>query len=104
MLHITTPYGKHYIVNDEGMITQEGRSFSGQWRMVGLAYTGPGFRAGKRFMDFEELTPEVIKNLNYRYPTSGNPKYTIIDFDHGTLRLWGNTQYHGVHSMWIEEN
>ena len=102
MLHITTPYGKHYLVNEEGMITQKGRSFSGQWRMVGLAYTGPGWRSGKPFMSFAELTPEVIASLKYRYPTSGNPKYTVRDCDHGTYRIWGNTSHHGVSSMWIE--
>lgn len=102
MLHIATPYGKHYLVNEKGMITQKGRSFSSKWRMVGLAYTGPGFRWGKPFMSFAELTPEVIASLNYRYSTSGNPKYTVMDLDHGTFRIWGNTPHHGVHSMWID--
>ena len=102
MLHITTPYGAHYIVNDQGMITQKGRSFSPNWRMIGLAYTGPGFRYGKMFMRFEDLTPEVIDELEMRYPTSGNPKYTVVDLDHGSRRIWGNTSHHGVHSMWVD--
>jgi len=94
LLHIFTPYGKQYVVDGEGRING-----SDAWRLVGLFPTHPFVRNWAHLIPFEDLTPEKIKGLQFRYK-NGNPRYTVIDVDHGTVRQWGNTRHHGVHSMW----
>ena len=105
MLHFTTPHGDHYTVNEKGQIgTQSGYpvKHSSGWTFLGIAKTGPGFASGTQVLTFEDLTPAVVAATQWRYMTSQNPRFTVIDLDRGTRRTWGNTKYHGISSMWYE--
>jgi len=100
MLHFTARRG-HYTVNDKGQIgggPNKVRHGSG-WKFLGIAKTGPGFARGKQVLTFEQITPKVVKATQWRYKTSRNPRFTVIDNDHGTRRIWGD----GISSMWFDE-
>ncbi len=104
-LHFTTPYGAHYKVNEHGQIyggPNEVKPSNG-WKFLGLARTGPGFAFGKLACWFSSLTPELVRATQWLYTTSRNPRFTVIDEDHGTRRTWGNTKAHGINSMWYED-
>jgi len=101
-----TPNGAHYTVDEKGQIGTESKypvKHGPGWRLLGIAKTGPGFAFGQQVLTFEQLTPEVIKATQWRYKTSGNPRFTVIDLDHGTRRVWGCTEARGISSMWFED-
>lgn len=97
-LVITTPHGETYKVDKHGRIAKDGMKFSNDWFFIGLV------RANKISfevdIDFEDISPEMLKKLSLTYK-NGNPKYTAIDWDHGTYRSWGNTKFHGIRNMYI---
>jgi hypothetical protein len=39
--------------------------------------------------------PEILKDITWTFK-NGFPQWTVLDKDHGTTRLWGNTHVHGV--------
>lgn len=94
-LEITTPRGDRYIIHANGDIERTdlaGFKPSGQWRLVALSHVKrreivplPMLLAGKF------PAPLLYKN--------GTPQWTVRDYDHGTIREWGNTRYHGVKSI-----
>jgi hypothetical protein len=94
---IGTPYGDRYYIHANGDIERTdspGFKCSGQWRFVALAYAegrgmGAGHRAPVTLADLADgLAPATYKK--------GTPRYTVIDFDHGSHRVWGNTRAHGI--------
>jgi len=107
-LHFETPHGDRYFVNESGQIGRiQGQRITVQpgpgWTFVGIAQTGPGFAFGKLVCYFAALTPELVKATQWRYSTTGTPRFTVIDNDHGTRRVWGNTKAHGIRYMWYED-
>jgi hypothetical protein len=111
-LHFTDKRRIEYAVNDKGYIVRVtprhigNQNYtdrvSGQWLFRGLAYTGPGWKWGKTAVYFEDITPKKLEELKpILYRTSRNPRYTVMDTDHGTNRIWGNGN--GVTSIWFEE-
>ena len=99
MLHIRTPAGKVYVVSAKGELAAVGVPYSGDWLFLGLKHV-----RHNRVIHINELTEDFIDevfrfHLKYK---NGNPQYTIIDNDHGTVRVWGNTKYNGVSSLWYE--
>ena len=98
-LRLSTPSGDHYRIMANGNIVRhdlKGFEASGQWRLVGLKAVN-----SNAFIPFEWLTPGKVRALNLRYK-NGNPRWTVVDFDHGTKRVWGNTKYRGVASLYYE--
>jgi hypothetical protein len=101
MLHILTPNGKHYKVDkDYNIIRTDIKGFkaSGQWKLLGIASV--------RSMRMVVLAGEIRSWLK-RKPSllykNGHPQYTIVDYDHGTNRVWGNTVYNGIQKIWEEK-
>lgn len=99
-LLIETPYGDRYRIADNGDITRldmPGFTASGQWKFVGLVPVNSN-RIAVRLADIDAAwlagNPLLYKNRH--------PRYTVMDLDHGTNRVWGNTVYHGVKSIRIE--
>lgn len=87
-----TPRGDGYTVDADGNITRHDRPGiepSGQWRFLGLQHV-----KRREFIPFADL-PARLAGLDLRYK-NGKPQYTVRDFDHGSVRTWGNTQYRGV--------
>jgi hypothetical protein len=105
MLTITTPYGETYKVNDKGEIYRPHtpapyNTPSGQWLMLGIVEV-------RRFtphamIPLATITPEWLK-ANPLLFKNGRPRYTIVDRDHGTLRIHGNTKHHGIRSMYFDD-
>lgn len=97
MMQITTPHGNRYLVNrSNGNITRTdipGFKPSGQWRMLGIQHVKRG-----EFIPLSLLTPARVKKLTLLYK-NGHPQYTVRDWDHGSVRTWGNTHYHGIRSI-----
>jgi hypothetical protein len=96
-LHIITPYGKEYLVNSKGEITQKGNEFSGQWLFSGIRHT----KRTSTFIRFSDLTPERLASIEWQFK-NGSPQWTVQDKDHGTTRIWGNYQAHAIKSMWYD--
>jgi hypothetical protein len=96
MLNFSTPYGKYYKVNSKGHIYYDGLKPSGQWLFLGLQRVN-----SNEVIPFAKITPELLKTLQVHYK-NGRPRYTVRDLDHGTVRVWGNTHYHGVGAIWFE--
>ena len=101
-LVIVTPYGNRYRVDTRGRIASSQWGHSDDWIMVGIYPTHPFVRNWKHLIRFEDLTEERIKQLDLRYK-NGHPRYTVVDLDHGTRRVWGNTAHHGIKYMYWDE-
>ena len=100
MLNFRTAYGKHYKVDASACIIRQDMKVvpSGQWIFEGLKHVK--FRG---FIPFVALTKERVRDLNTCWK-NGKPCYTVMDTDHGTRRIWGNTEYHGVSRIWYDED
>lgn len=100
-LHISTPYGNRYTIDSQGRFSRDDlhSPFSDTWILKGIAHVrNTTFR-----IPLDELfKPGCIESLNLLYK-NGHPQYTVIDIDHGTTRLWGNTKYHGIYRMWLSK-
>ena len=69
------------------LITREHTSdFSGDWELLGIV------RIGRR--PDSMISPEEALNIEDWKYKNGNPKYTVVDLDHGTRRTWGG-MYNG---------
>lgn len=94
-LVITTQSGKTYVVdiNQNIIRTDMKHSPSGQWLFVGILPR----QAQKlsRMITYHSLM-SFMPSLLYK---NGNPRYTIVDIDHGTTRTWSD----GVANLqWID--
>ena len=63
---------------------QHSKDFSGDWELVGILPIGAAL---SRIIKPED----AIANITDWKFKNGNPKYTIVDKDHGTKRIWGGT-------------
>lgn len=99
MLGITTPYGNRYVVHENGDIqrTDLEHKPSGNWKMLGIKVV-----RGSLFLPLAKITQEWLNTYPLLYK-NGNPRYTVMDLDHGTRREWGNTKYHGIRSITLSQ-
>lgn len=88
---ITTPYGNKYEIDAEGRING-----SDNWRLKGIEHVKKSW-----FIPIKDLTEKRLKELPLLYK-NGNPQFTVRDLDHGTTRVWGNTKYHGIKSIYFK--
>ena len=100
MLHLTTPYGKQYRIHEEGKIERLDMPFTPtmNWRLLGIVLVTqawPGY-----MIPLADITPDWLKATELLY-RNGNPRYTVVDLDHGTTRIWGNTKVHGIKTLQI---
>ncbi len=100
IFRITTSYGKSYVVNAKGELAQgtfENHSpFSGQWLFLGIIKVNAirtGFISFERLRNGEKPIEMLYKNRN--------PRFTIVDSDHGTTRIHGSTKCHGIESIYV---
>lgn len=100
MLHILTPYNDHYKVDSKYNIIRtdiKGFKASNQWKLVGIA----DVKSMKLVVPVEKIQSWLKLKKPFLYK-NGHPKYTIVDYDHGSIRVWGNTVHHGIKSIWEE--
>ncbi len=94
MYRITTPYGDTYTTDDDGNVieSRNGKhTGDGKWRILGLVPVG-----SSRCFPIPLSEAVHMDGLLYK---NGNPRFTVVDFDHGSYRQWGNTKHHGVKSV-----
>jgi hypothetical protein len=106
-LCITTPYGTNYEINMETRkIVRYGKHVfqendGHQWDMVGIMEILPFNNT--RLIPLKEVEKFLSGNPNLSFKNR-HPKYTVMDIDHGTTRIWGNWNVHGIRTMYITNN
>lgn len=104
-LYLRTPLGEQYHIHENGDIqrldlypSREPFSASGQWKFLGITHV-----KRNEFIPLATLWREIPgevngSSLSYK---NGHPQWTVRDLDHGTVRTWGNTVYHGIADLRI---
>jgi hypothetical protein len=77
---------KIYTVDDDGKISYSG-SGSDKWKFIGLLPVR--CIDLDRMIPHEEITAEWLKAHPLTF-ANGNPRYKVVDLDHGTYRTWGH--------------
>jgi hypothetical protein len=97
---IQTKHGEIYRIHENGRIERTDMKLtpSDSWRLLGIKHV-----TRNEYIQFEQITPALVQNLNLTYK-NGNPQYTVVDYDHGTRRMWGNTPHHGITNIWFERS
>lgn len=95
LLELTKPTGDRYLIHAEGMIQRMDMPFTPtkQWRLIGITLV-----TGGPMIAYKNITPEWLAKAELLYK-NGKPRYTVVDFDHGSQRVWGNTEHHGIKSL-----
>lgn len=97
VFEIRTPYGDTFQVNEDAeIISKNAPEPSGKWKIKGIAHV-----RRSEFIPFSEITKEKIQSIDLLYK-NGNPQWTVRDLDHGTIRTWGNTIWHGIKSIYFK--
>ena len=102
-IYLRTPYGDQYHIHENGDIqrldlypSHQPFTGSGQWKMLGVKHVKT-----RQFIPLASLfsaLPGEIHGSSLTYK-NGKPQWTVRDLDHGTIREWGNTEYHGIRDM-----
>ena len=95
---IRTAYGNTYKTDAEGYVLEcsnglkKDRNSESRktWQITG-AWKNIGFGHIRRIS-----LAELLKNDDKLIFANGQPRYGTTDLDHGTQRLQGNKQYHGI--------
>ena|SRR3972149_6126831 len=90
-LTIRTASGMLYLVNEKMEITQRDNNrtpsqhaFSGQWIFKGIVTA----RYGNNLITAKQLfDTNIIDDINFTFKNCSS-RYTVLDIDHGTTRLW----------------
>lgn len=92
---LNTAYGNRYIINEKGQIKRTDMPFnpSDSWKLLGIQHVVTG-----KFIPFSEL-PAFLSTKPDMALKNKKPMYTVRDLDHGTTRVWGNTDCHGIQSI-----
>lgn len=103
---IITNYGIVYKFTESGDVVQYDKNYfaipNESWRISGCAERMPFGRL--RYYSLAQFI-EMIKNKNNIRWTfkSGKPRYTLRDIDHGTHRVHGNSDVHGIYLVFETE-
>jgi hypothetical protein len=94
---IITPYGTVYEIDGDGCFLKYGEHTwehpHDSWKCTGIAELLPFGNIRRISLDTFKAMMEAGKSFLFK---NGTPKYTVLDLDHGTSGLWGNTKYHGI--------
>ena len=99
-LYLRTKYGDQYHIHENGDIQRldlfpSHKPFmaSGKWKLIGIQHV-----KNKFFVPLAELFKGIPSDVNGSslFYKNGHPQWTVRDLDHGTIRVWGNTKYHGI--------
>ena len=96
MLNFRTAYGKHYKVDANACIIRCDMKIapSGNWIFEGLKHV-----RFSEFIPFAALTKEFVEHFDTCWKNC-RPRYTVVDIDHGTRRIWGD----GVSRIWFDKD
>ena|ERR1700677_2253702 len=100
IFRLSTAYGNYYDVTASGNIIrldQPGFQPSGKWKLVAVVD-----RCGRTVARLADVLKWIESKPDFNLK-NGKPRYTVADFDHGTNRIWGNADYHGIRAIWPAE-
>jgi len=95
---IFTKWGDWYVINNKGQVLEARNSFNARgmseqelnkWLIDGAWYSGS---YGRTYCITLET---LLKETKFLYK-NGKPIYGICDIDHGTPRMHGNKEVHGI--------
>lgn len=95
--YMRTKYGDAYFIHADGAIERCDKQCepSGKWRFTALVD-----KSGKTVATLDGLLEWYRANeqgdKDAMFYKNGNPRFTVQDIDHGTVRFWGNTACHGI--------
>jgi hypothetical protein len=95
---IRTAYGMTYILDERGRVLRHygnGKDYN-KTGMDLDTWIVTGFWKHSHFGRVQYLPLEAAGNITDWKLKDGTPRYGLTDIDHGTHRLQGNKQYHGV--------
>jgi len=94
---IITKYGTVYEIDEHGCFLRYNNHYwecpHDSWRCVGCAEVLPFNRL--KYYSLPEFLKMIENGHNFRFK-NGNPKFTLLDCDHGTYRIHGNIKAHGI--------
>ena len=99
VLELTTPNRERYYIHDNGDIERTdipGFTVSGKWKAVGVASVHPFARHYEPHLTTLYAIADGQDKAVYK---NGRPRYTLVDLDHGTIRVWGNSAHYGIASV-----
>lgn len=94
ILEFRTEHGDYYRVTEEGYIRRmdmPNMAPSSQWRFEGLKHCRKRLvltrsQVRRMFGPEPSIMGEITPPLLYK---NGKPQWRVIDFDHGSYRVWG---------------
>ena len=95
--YIRTKYGNAYFIHTDGAIERcDKQNYpSTSWMFKALmSVRGTTVATMETLADWYRLNEHADKD--FMFYKNGKPKFTVKDCDHGTIRVWGNTDYHGI--------
>lgn len=100
--------GERFFIHENGSIEradmpgqfihQHGRTEGSQWLLRGICQINRGLYSPRLVVAFENLESWVKSGPQMLFK-NGKPRFTVADLDHGTYRVWGNTDYRGIRSI-----
>lgn len=101
---ISTAYGNRYVCDKDGYVLEYSNGLRKRpdsesrktWQITGAWYN-IGFGHIRRLALVELVACDNLRLKNYK------PRYGLTDIDHGTHRLHGNKDVHGIASIRIEK-
>ena len=97
-----TANGDYYDIDGDGCFL---RSKNGQWQHPHDSWKVRGVYEIISFGQWRYHSLDyfigMIENGDSFTFKNGKPRYTIADIDNGTMRGWGNTEYHGIKAAWV---
>jgi hypothetical protein len=104
---IGTPYGNAYVLDEQGRVLEYSNGLNKRnateeqkntWIITGAWFYKSFGRMG--FLSFAELLKLQSDTLVLK---NGKPKYGLRDIDHGTSRIHGNKDVHGISYIYTKE-
>lgn len=95
--YLRTKYGDAYYIHTDGAIERCDKQNhpSTSWMFKALmSVRGTTVATMDTLMDWYRDNEHADKD--FMFYKNGKPKFTVKDCDHGTVRVWGNTDYHGI--------
>ena len=100
---ISTTYGNKYVCDKDGYVLKYSNRLREKpdsesrktWQI-----TGAWYNVG--FDHVKYCTLEMLTKHNDLRLCNGRPRFGLTDIDHGTLRIHGNKDVHGIASIRIE--
>ena len=110
ILNLETAHGDRYKVRREDNAIMRcdmpELGYSEDWLFAGLIKLNGTDRPARPLYPPDSVRMRVASGATFKEMRfkNGAPRYTMIDIDHGTRRMHGNTRHHGIVRVWFSES